>query len=380
MLPQFYLDYLKTYLPDSELLTLQILVWLLQVHRQVRIERLASSFPYPIKCESRRKKIQRFLVLPRLSLTLLWFPLIKKIIAHQFNKNERLIITIDRTQWKANNISMASIIWKKRALPIYWLHLSKKGSSNFYEQVATIRPVLRLLKEYDLVVIGDREYRSTAFALWLTKKKISFVLRLNKNTKIKPKYKHYQSLDSLDIRAGERILHSKVIVTEEKKQDRFNVVIYWRRKYKNKQLPSPWYLLTNLEDKAEVIKIFAARGGIEAMFRDCKSGGYNLEGSQANPQRLTNLILLIAIAYTVSCLSGLKIRNTGYQEYVNRLKIEDKNRPRHSYFWTGLYGTTWVASMDVCWQWVSKLMLTAINKLPFYQQGLRAMKHIQCLS
>ena len=31
-----------------------------------------------------------------------------------------------------------------------------------------------------------------------------------------------------------------------------------------------------------------------AMFRDCKSGGYNLEGSQANAQRLTNLILLIA--------------------------------------------------------------------------------------
>jgi hypothetical protein len=42
MLPQFYLDYLKTYFPDSELLTLQILVWLLQAHRQVRIERLAS--------------------------------------------------------------------------------------------------------------------------------------------------------------------------------------------------------------------------------------------------------------------------------------------------------------------------------------------------
>ena len=41
MLPQFYIDYLKIYLPSSELLTLQILVWLLQVHRQVRIERLA---------------------------------------------------------------------------------------------------------------------------------------------------------------------------------------------------------------------------------------------------------------------------------------------------------------------------------------------------
>lgn len=215
MLPQFYLDYLKTYLPDSELLTLQILVWLLQAHRQVKIERLASSFPYPIKCESRRKKIQRFLILPRLSLPLLWFPLIKKIISSQFKKGDRLILTIDRTQWKTNNISMVSVIWKKRALPIYWLLLSKKGSSNFYEQVATIRPVLRLLKEYELVVIGDREYRSTALALWLTKKKISFVLRLNKNTKIKAQYKQYQSLDSVDIKPGERVVCPKVLVTEE---------------------------------------------------------------------------------------------------------------------------------------------------------------------
>lgn len=379
MLPLFYLDYLKTYLPSSELLTLQILVWLLQVHRQVRIERLASSFPYPIKCESRRKKIQRFLILPRLSLSLLWFPLIKKIITTQFKKGDRLIITIDRTQWKNNNISMASVIWKKRALPIYWLLLSKKGSSNFYEQVATIRPILRLLKEYKLVVIGDREYRSTAFALWLTKKKIDFVLRLNKNTKIKPRYNKYQSLNSLDIKPGHRVLYNQVLVTEDNQKDRFNVVVYWRRKYNNKQLPSPWYLLTNLENKEEVIKIFASRGGIEAMFRDCKSGGYNLEGSQANPQRLTNLILLIAIAYTASCFVGLKIRNTGHQEYINRLKIEGKNKPRHSYFWTGLYGTTWILSMDICWEWVERLMKTAINKLPFYLQGLNAMKRIQSI-
>ena len=379
MLPQFYIDYLKVYLPSSEFLTLQILVWLLQVHRQVRIERLASSLPYPIKCESRRKKIQRFLLSSNLSLSLLWFPLIKKIISTQYKKGDRLIITIDRTQWKVNNISMASVIWKKRALPVYWLLLSKKGSSNFYEQVATIRPVLKLLKDYRLVIIGDREYRSTAFALWLTKKKVYFILRLNKNTKIKPRYEKYQSLDSLDIKPGDKVLHSKVLVTEEKRQDRFDVVVYWKRKYKNKQLPNPWYLLTNLENKAEIIKIFASRGGIEAMFRDCKSGGYNLEGSQANAQRLTNLILLIAIAYTASCLVGLKIRNIGLTEYINRLKLEGQNRPRHSYFWTGLYGTTWILSMDICWRWVEKLMLTALNKLPFYQKGLMAMKHIQCI-
>ncbi len=379
MLPQFYTDYLKTYLKDSEILTLKILVWLLQVHRQVRIERLASSFPYPIKCESRRKKIQRFLTLPGLSLPLLWFPLIKNIISLQFKKGEKLIITIDRTQWKNNNIFMVSVIGKKRALPIYWILLSKSGSSNFYEQVAVIRPVLRLLKKYKLVVIGDREYRSTALALWLNKKKVYFILRLNKNTKIKPKYQEYQSLESLPIKPGDKIIYRRALVTQENKKDRFNVMIYWKRKYNNKQLPIPWYLITNLDNKEEVIKIFSKRGGIEAMFRDCKSGGYNLEGSKANEQRLTNLILLIAFAYTSSCLVGLKIRKSGHQEYINRLKLEERNRPRHSYFWTGLYGTTWVLSLDMCFLWIEKLMQIAPNKLPFYQKGLRAMKHMQRL-
>ena len=43
----------------------------------------------------------------------------------------------------------------------------------------------------------------------------------------------------------------------------------------------PWYLLTNIENLDEVIKIYRSRMSIEAMFKDCKTGGYNLEGSQA---------------------------------------------------------------------------------------------------
>ncbi len=56
-----------------------------------------------------------------------------------------------------------------------------------------------------------------------------------------------------------------------------------------------------------------------AMFRDYKSGGYNLEGSKANIVRLTNLILLIAIAYTSASLSGKSFKNQGYQKYITRL-------------------------------------------------------------
>jgi hypothetical protein len=47
-----------------------------------------------------------------------------------------------------------------------------------------------------------------------------------------------------------------------------------------------WYLLTNLGDLKQSIDTFKCRSGIEAMFKDCKTGGYNLEKSHANNQRL----------------------------------------------------------------------------------------------
>ena len=161
---------------------------------------------------------------------------------------------------------------KTQFIGYYYL---RKAAAIFTNKSLQARPVLKLLKDYKLVLIGDREDRSTAFALWLTKKNIYFILRLNKNTLIKTLYKKYQSLNSLDIKPGDRVSYNGVLVTEDNQKNRFNVVIYWKRKYNGKQLPNPWYLLTNLENKEEVIKIFASRGGIEAMFRDCKSGGYN---------------------------------------------------------------------------------------------------------
>ena len=46
--------------------------------------------------------------------------------------------------------------------------------------------------------------------------------------------------------------------------------------------------------------------GIEAMFKDYKTGGYNLESAKANETRLNNLILLIAISYTISSFQGVR--------------------------------------------------------------------------
>jgi hypothetical protein len=168
---------------------------------------LATYFPLPILFESRRRHIQRFLVLTGLSISLIWFPIILTIIHQQIPCNFPLIIALDRTQWQENNVFMISLIYSRRALPIYWTILNKKGASNLQEQKALIRPVIKLLNKYHIMIIGDREFH--------------------------------------------------------------------------------WYILTSLENEIEVIKIYEQRMGIEMMFKDYKTGGYNLEGSKANIQRLT---------------------------------------------------------------------------------------------
>jgi hypothetical protein len=53
MLPPFYQIYFQRQLKNAEYLTLTILVFLLQTHKQVSIELLATLMPYPIMFESR---------------------------------------------------------------------------------------------------------------------------------------------------------------------------------------------------------------------------------------------------------------------------------------------------------------------------------------
>ena len=61
---------------------------------------------------------------------------------------------------------MISVVWKKRALLIYWKILSHKGASNLAEQQAVIRPMLRLLKKSQLILVGDREFHSIHLSYW----------------------------------------------------------------------------------------------------------------------------------------------------------------------------------------------------------------------
>lgn len=88
---QLYLSHLESNLNQTEFLIFKILLNLLQIHKWVRLESLANRFPLPIKFESRRKKLQRFLSLSKLNIEQLWFPILAKILVTYYPSKKQCI-------------------------------------------------------------------------------------------------------------------------------------------------------------------------------------------------------------------------------------------------------------------------------------------------
>jgi hypothetical protein len=376
MLPKFYQNCLESQLNPRQYRSIQILLYLLQNHKTVQIEKLSALFGLPIKYESRRRHIQRLLHLAQMSVKSLWFPLFKKILKQHYQKKKTCYVVIDRTQWRDRNIFMVSVVYKKRSLPIYWRILPKKGSSNFREQKALIKPILPLMKGYSFVVVGDREFGNIRLASWLDDKGIDYVLRTKSNKYIRGEGQDYQRINTIELAPGQSWYLAPVQLTKQKGFGKVALAGYRSKSKQLKQDEEGWYLLTNLGTTSAAIKAYKCRYGIEAMFKDCKTGGYNLEKCHANVKRLDSLILLITLAYSCAVLRGQKLKKMGIQSYISRLNELNRNTNRHSNFWVGLYGQAWICGMEFCRELVQELMQLTPNKLPFYQQGMRAMSLI----
>ncbi|EGJ29487.1 hypothetical protein LYNGBM3L_62880 [Moorena producens 3L] len=120
------------------------------------------------------------------------------------------------------------------------------------------------------------------------------------------------------------------------------------------------------------IAAYKKRFGIEEMFRDFKTGGYNLEDTNVYGDRLISLILLISIAYTSATIQGQQIKLKGIQKYIGRVKEDGRSQRRHSSFYIGLYAQNWVSFSDECINLVRELMRLNRNKWKYYLRGMRA--------
>lgn len=397
MLKTLYHSLLRIHLSESQAKTLEILVLMLQSYRNVRLSTLANFFPQPIKYKSRIRNIQRFLELPQLSAKLLWFPIIKATLKSEFrekklNRAQRrhpsklrfktknyVAIALDRTQWRDRNLLMATIIWGNHALPIYWELLSKFGSSSFREQKRVLGPVLALLKPYPVVVIGDREFHSAKLADWLRAKGVDVVFRQKKSAFVATSCQPGKSLKTQGFKAGESHFFKNVTFQKSDPIQGFNLGVYWEKSHRGKKVKEPWYLLTTISNPKLVKQLYQARWGIEMMFRDCKSGGYNMESTRVDATRFLALVLLITFAYCLATNCGHEFESNHLVAYLGRSEKTPNNYPHHSTFWLGLSGYAWSQSLVFWRKEMLALMALKPHKAQNFRQGLNALSLVQQL-
>jgi len=66
----------------------------------------------------------------------------------------------------------------------------------------------------------------------------------------------FQSLNSIPVSPGFYFFYPQINLTQNKGFSRFNLVAYWKIKYKGKQEYELWYLLTHLPNLKSAINIY----------------------------------------------------------------------------------------------------------------------------
>jgi hypothetical protein len=377
-LPELYSKHLTKQFNYPQYLILLILINLMQNLKTVRLEELARRFPCPIQLRSRVKKLQRFLALEQFNIKTLWFPLVKSWLQEKWSKDRMIYLVIDRSQWREINLLMISMVYKHRAIPIYFSLVPKKGNSNLQQQKQVLEPAIKLLKEYKITVLGDREFCGIELAQWLSEEQQVYLsLRLKKNEYVELEDQIWFQLSDLGLTPGMSLYYQGVKVTKTKGFGGFNLAAKWKRNYQGRASKETWFIVTNLNSLSTATNAYAKRMGIEEMFRDFKGGGYNLEITRVNDRRLISLVLLICLSYSLSTFIGQNVKSKGVAKYVSRPTEQGRNYSRHSSFSIGLHGQNWVDSMAFFQDVVRELIRFSTHKLPYYLKGMRAVSLIQ---
>ena len=373
MIPQSYQNHLQSQFNLAENLLLTCLIQILQLTKTLSLERLATALSLPILFSSRKKKIQRFLMLPQLGFKTVWFPILRSLIPTLFPANSTLYLAMDRTNWRSTNLMVVSLIYDKRAIPVYIQILNKQGSSNLEEQRQVLEPVIRLLKDYTIIILGDREFCSVKLGNWLQKQSVGFALRLKKNENIQ-RDSDFIKLRELGLKPGTDLFVEGVSITKQKGFGSFNVAGKWQRKYRDWVADEGWFILTNLGSLEDTINAYRKRFDIEEMFRDFKSGGYHLEDTRVTGDRLIGLLVILTLAYSITTTEGKTLKKMGLQKYIGRVEEKGRSERRHSSFYIGLYSRAWVNFKGDFQDCIVSLIELSPNKWPNYRKGIRAME------
>lgn len=287
----------------------------------VNFTKLANALNGKAKQKSNYRRIQRFFAEFEMP-----YELVSGLILHLLPVKSDFTISIDRTNWKLGkfniNILTAGIIYQGVAFPICWILLKKRGNSNTKERIDLMEKLLeRVRKSHIFVVVADREFIGQEWFTWLEAHEIPFTIRIKENATIK------SSKGDIPLRSlfANLQLHQEKILRKPR-------LIYGHDLYLSAiRLADEFLIVASKETGRTSLDSYKKRWGIEVLFANLKSRGFDLEQTHlVHENRIEKLIALLAITCCWAHLVGEWIAQH------NPIKIKKHGRKEKSFFRYGL--------------------------------------------
>ena len=287
--------------------------------RTVNLTQIGTALNGLVQPSSNAKRAKRFLDFDLLQEAISQFVL-------SFINNPKLVLTMDRTNWKFGktsiNFLVIGIAFGGIAIPVAWKNLGKDGNSNQTERKTILEKLLKIIPVSRILALtADREFIGCDWFKALFEQEVNPVIRLKYNTMIQHRgikapadawFDHLKPGELLELTKA-RVMGVRVFVLATLTPE------------------GEFLILATRKRPSQALVIYAQRWEIETLFAAFKTRGFNLEDTHiTNLERSERLFALLVVALVWVVLTG---------EFVSskkRLKLKKHGWPECSVFRVGL--------------------------------------------
>ena len=280
------------------------------------LPKMASKVADLRKPESRIRCFGRWLDNKRIDFTLYYLPFAQLLIRCLSANGLPLTLVFDGSSVGRNCIALvASIVYKKRALPIAWLvrqgskgHFSESLHQELAQRVHNLIPA-----GTQVIFLGDGEFDGDSLIKLVKSFGWLFVCRTAKNRQM---LENGDSFSPDMIAVGEDGFFEipDVSLANESSAGLLHLLVYYKESFE-----SPVYLLTNFQPVREAAYWYQKRFTIETFFSDQKGRGFHLHKSHiAEPERIERLMMVSSLAYIWVIFLGALAIHKGWHKQIHR--------------------------------------------------------------